>query len=322
VVIVTFRHDQQTEATYIINPADGTQQRCLSNGSNIKKFRQGITGFASAVRRKELVGKDLGVAVLKQNNNNYIPQPTKFEGYSNFPRPMSRPYVNKISFFKSNVMKIPKPLVKDKFMNTHNDFVFKTDEGFRHNNVGLSYMTGQFSSMSQSQNARATVLTDFRNSKILKSKMKKNDKSLSKVVQLQEALEKNEMGGTIHGRMLRKPALISRTSYRSSSVRIPVESNKKNKKNNMSMTSYTTGFGAKSNLGGKRSMYNTTQKQSDGRNLNTHSNMDKTNMFSIRSSYLVGPKSTKYGPDKVRPFLDYDFTSYGKPEPEPKEGKS
>lgn len=108
---------------------------------------------------------------------NYIPQPTKLEGYTSFPRPLSRPYVNKAEYFKSNVLKEPKPLIKKEFMNTHNNFVFNKDHNFKSNNVGVSYMTASLMSMSQSQETREKVLNDFGKSKIIKALISKGVKS-------------------------------------------------------------------------------------------------------------------------------------------------
>lgn len=135
--------------SYIINASTGAQKRCLSNGENIKKYLPGVTGFYSAKQRKETIHSKLDTDVLNFRVQNYIPQPTKFEGYSNFPRPLSRAYVNKTAYFKNSVLKEPKSLITKPFLNKHNNFISNKDKNFRTNNVGASFMSA---TMIQPQN--------------------------------------------------------------------------------------------------------------------------------------------------------------------------
>jgi hypothetical protein len=137
---IFYRDDMNAKESYILNASTGTQKRCLSNGESLKKYLPGVTGFYTAKQRKEKLNTKLDTDVLNFKVPNYIPQPNKFEGYTNFPRPLSRSYVNKTAYFKNNVMKVPKSLITKPFLNKHNNFISNKDKNFRTNNVGTSYM--------------------------------------------------------------------------------------------------------------------------------------------------------------------------------------
>ena len=198
----------------------------MSNGSNMRRFYPRVTGFANQKQRMNKTNINLKVESLKNEVSAYVPQPTKFEGYSNFPRPLSRPYTNKMGQFKAQVVKVPKSVFRDKFMDSKNNFVYKNDKNFKTNNVGVSYLTSSFASMTQSVSTRKTVINDFGSSKLIKSMVKNSyskqsknsNNALGRVIKLQHALSNNTFGDTVHGRKLTMPKSSIGYSNRSSSV--------------------------------------------------------------------------------------------------------
>jgi hypothetical protein len=164
-----------------------------------------------------------------------------------------------------------------------------------------------------------TVIKDFKNSKLIKALINRDGslirgkrQVLNKVLNLQEALLKNKPGESIHGRTLQRPNNFNKTSYRSASVRVDSKVNNKAKKANMSMTAYATGFGNKAdNIKNKMNMSQNIPKGAELRLKTAH---PTTFLYNPREGKRVG--TTKYGPNKVRPFLDYDFSHFQKPEPE------
>ena len=255
--------DDQTNTSYIINADEGSQRLCMHNGDKIKKFVPGVTGQVSKQQRMLKTKINLKIDSIETNPKAYIPQPTKFEGYSNFPRPASKPYTNKLEYFKSNVIKVPKTLAKNRFLNSHNRGVMKSDisstlnhdvqriSSSSKNNVGISYMTASFASTeAQDYTSKSKVLEDFRSSKIIKQivnkglKVMDNKMVANKVLKLQTALSNNVFGNTIHGRKLAAPRYASKASNRSYSAnKYESKQSIRSRRGIMNMTAYTGGFG-------------------------------------------------------------------------------
>lgn len=163
------------------------------------------------------------------------------------------------------------------------------------------------------------VIKDFKNSKLVKALVNRDGslirgkkQVLNKVLQLQEALLKNKPGESIHGRTLQRPNTLNSTNYRSASVRVESKISNKAKKANMSMTAYATGF--RGNSENAKNKMNMSQHMPKGVDLRLKTAQPTNYLYNPREGIRVG--TTKYGPNKVRPFLDYDFTHFQKPEPE------
>ncbi len=172
-----------------------------------------MTGFGSAEERNKYAkGKKTSATSPHSGMEVYKPQPTKFEGYFNFPRPLSKPYVNKTQFFKMSVLKKPKPLVKNKFLNKKNNLLQRRDQNYRSNNVGTSFLTGKRVRQTKSQQNKREVIRDLKNSKLMKSVANNEDPAalrgkkgvIDKVLSLQKAITNNDET-LVHGRVLQKP---------------------------------------------------------------------------------------------------------------------
>jgi hypothetical protein len=232
--------------------------------------------------------------------------------------------VNKAEFFRSNVIKEPKSLIKNKFLSTHNEFLIRNEVNFKKNNIGTSYMTASVSRDYPDKNSKKNVISDFKNSKLFQAKIQRGDNALikgnkhilSRVLKIHEALESNKPGDTIHGRKLQLPTQVGKYTYRSSSVRIPPNSQQKARQNKLSMTAYATGFKPKESKKERRSVLGHSQGHYDTKELKLKEAHKTTSLFYPGGTKLLGSKSSKYAPDKVRPFLDYNFAQLQKPEPE------
>lgn len=174
------------------------------------------------------------------------------------------------------------------------------------------------------KNSKKNVINDFKNSKLLQAKIQRGDNALIKgnkhilnrVLKIHEALESNKPGDTIHGRKLKLPKQFGKYTYRSSSVRIPPNSQQKARQNKLSMTAYATGFNPKETKKERRSMIGHSQDHYDVKDLKLKEAHKTTTLFYPGTSKLLGSKSSKYAPNKLRPFLDYNFAQLQKPEPE------
>jgi hypothetical protein len=82
----------------------------------------------------------------------------------------------------------------------------------------------------------------------------------------------------------------------------------------MSMTAYATNFGGKKKLEGPKSKMNMSQNTPKGAELKVRTTQHDDDLSYPEEGVRIA--STKYGPTKLRPFLDYDFTHFQKREPE------
>jgi hypothetical protein len=174
---------------------------------------------------------------------------------------------------------------------------------------------------SKNKEAKETVINDFKNSRLIKALInrdgtliKGNKQVLNRVLKMQEALLKNKPGESIHGRILQKSIKPISSKYRSASVRVPTKDLNKLRKANMSMTAYATNFGAKGELEGHKSKMNMSQYTPKGVDLRVRTAQRENDLSYPEEGMRIA--STKYGPTKLRPFLDYDFTNFQKREPE------
>ncbi|CAI2366207.1 unnamed protein product [Moneuplotes crassus] len=304
--------DINTDKTYLIDSNNGAQKKVQSNGQNLKKYKPGITGFVNAHTRKRIVGKEKeGLHSLGITLNHYVPQPNKFEGYSSFPRPVSRPYVNKAEFFKMNVLKKPKGLKQDKFLSIKNKSMNRKDENYKSNNVGTTFLTAK---RAQSQNNKTQVIKDFESSKLVKSAIADEDPSFSKgkkmiinkMITLRKAISKNSER-EIHGRTLKQPLNQTITNLDLSKTHTSFSrAGSLQRRDKMSITTYGSNFGNPPKSTTSQNMY-TSQRIPKFTQLRLRTaDPTKTAYTSIQGK-RTGIMSTKFSPKKLKPFLEYSL---------------
>ena len=172
--------------------------------------------------------------------NIYSPQPNKFEGYNYFPRPASRPYVNKLQYFEASAMKIPSEIFTERLLNKSNENTIRNGSlSFLTNNVGVSHLTGAHSWLKMSKDKNKIIQeidSKLKLNKVKKFIINKNSvngehpykmqgdgrglaelrqeikqgnfkvtKDVGKVVALKHIFDRNNSGIMIHGRNLKTP---------------------------------------------------------------------------------------------------------------------
>ena len=210
------------------------------DGEKIKKFKIDITGVASSAERKHKDADDDIFHQAQRRELVYSPQPNKFEGYSWFPRPASRPYNNKLQYFEANVIKVPSEIFTGKLLNKSNESTLRNNSAsFLTNNIGVSHLTGASSSLKAISN-KAEFIKEL-DSKLKLNKVRrfiinqntvhgehpykrsgdgngiaelrkeikqgkfKITKDVGKIVALKHIFERNSHGTMVHGRNLKSP---------------------------------------------------------------------------------------------------------------------
>ena len=109
-----------------------------------------------------------------------------------------------------------------------------------------------------------------------------------------------------------------RSGYRFSSVKADKNTIDNTRQNKMSMTNYGTGFRTKWNKAPSRSVMGGAYSSGDHNKMKLKTMKNTASLFYQKESFMAPFKTNKnkLGPEKIRPFLDYDFTQYQKPEPE------
>ena len=99
---------------------------------------------------------------MNRKPNIYSPQTSKFEGYTGFPRPVSRPYYNRNKFDNHNVVGIPKHIYRGLVAaeNMSDTEIKKNKTQFVTGNVGVSHLTANLVMMKK---IRPDVNTVFKN---------------------------------------------------------------------------------------------------------------------------------------------------------------
>ena len=94
--------DFDTEQFHIFNNIKCKEIMCTKDGQKIKKFKLDTTGVATSAERKLKDIDDDIFREIEEKQHIYSPQPQKFEGYANFPRPVSK-QISKIYKYKNMI---------------------------------------------------------------------------------------------------------------------------------------------------------------------------------------------------------------------------
>jgi len=213
-----------------------------ANPIGSKPYYPGITGFASPQERKSRGVTLEAFEKLNQRHKIYSPQPMKFEGYSSFPRPLSRPYINKMHHFDINNIEVPKAAYTQRYLSGKNEeySTINKSEKFIRNNLGIKHLTASVSLIKKPKvdheklrhsvqeklkehNVRPRILEqsnvkgefpyrmqgDGRGKAELRKEIKqgkfKITRDVGKIVALKHILDMNDQGTMVHGRVLTKP---------------------------------------------------------------------------------------------------------------------
>lgn len=199
-------HDETTGHLSLLDPRNKSFE-CNIYGNPIRKFDFDITGKADyAEREKRNLIKTL---FLNQDRRLYRPQNRRFEGYSQFPRPLSQPFINE----NCNKTLLIKTLVKNKqFTRPENAKLLKLKT-----NHGLSFMSSSIPSENKTDKKQLIKLIDNTCKEYdSQEKMNQNHKysqaninSLKKLKQI-VLLNSKDM---VYGRRLPKPTDLAKNQY-------------------------------------------------------------------------------------------------------------
>lgn len=154
------RHDFTSNKHYFIDQNKGTQNKSDPHGNVIRPFDPNLTGKYDYEGRKKLQeglpvnfgGVELPKSLDLMLNRVYSPESIHFEGYTQFPLPVSMPYTNeKSSIKKDEVVKHRSreamhnmKTMRDSFFSKWNKRLIANiseNTNFLHNNVGASFLT-------------------------------------------------------------------------------------------------------------------------------------------------------------------------------------
>lgn len=175
----------------------------------------------------------------------------------------------------------------------------------------------------EQKNSRKSVLEYIKNSKMIKSTMEKPAETsdiakrdaFSRVVRLHQVFSNNRFRQPENDKRLKLGKHSQRMDIRSSSVKGEISNITTTNRNKMNMTSYVTWFKTSKDKSTSRSAMGGAHRSNDYENMKMRNAKNTVSLFYPKDSLIVPSKSSKfkYGPDKVRPFLDYNFLQYQKP---------
>ena len=206
---------------------------CNMYGDNRPKFKYKISGFINGSQRKVIKNsKSLSDILISnrykfsnqtENEKIYLPSLRKFEGYTQFPRPICSPFGNIPNYEMDKKSKLKLKLKSEKSLdNEDNKKLFKKDE----ENKGLSYITSNIkmaidsieTSKDDSNNNKNSkkdknlllkliknTCNKINNTPNLPNNLKNNNHTLKALIHLKKKLLNNNETNMINGRKLKEP---------------------------------------------------------------------------------------------------------------------
>ena len=211
----------------------GSNYICNMYGDNRPKFKYKISGFINGSQRKVIKNsKSLSDILISnrykfsnqtENEKIYLPSLRKFEGYTQFPRPICSPFGNIPNYEMDKNSKLKLKLKSEKSLdNEDNKKLFKKDE----ENKGLSYITSNIkmaidsieTSKDDSNNNKNSkkdknlllkliknTCNKINNTPNLPNNLKNNNHTLKALIHLKKKLLNNNETNMINGRKLKEP---------------------------------------------------------------------------------------------------------------------
>ena len=211
----------------------GSNYICNMYGDNRPKFKYKISGFINGSQRKVIKNsKSLSDILISnrykfsnqtENEKIYLPSLRKFEGYTQFPRPICSPFGNIPNYEMDKNSKLKLKLKSEKSLdNEDNKKLFKKDE----ENKGLSYITSNIkmaidsieTSKDDSNNNKNSkkdknlllkliknTCNEINNTPNLPNNLRNNNHTLKALIHLKKKLLNNNETNMINGRKLKEP---------------------------------------------------------------------------------------------------------------------
>ena len=211
----------------------GSNYICNMYGDNRPKFKYKISGFINGSQRKVIKNsKSLSDILISnrykfsnqtENEKIYLPSLRKFEGYTQFPRPICSPFGNIPYYEMDKKSKLKLKLKSEKSLdNEDNKKLFKKNE----ENKGLSYITSNIkmaidsieTSKDDSNNNKNSkkdknlllkliknTCNKINNTPNLPNNLKNNNHTLKALIHLKKKLLNNNETNMINGRKLKEP---------------------------------------------------------------------------------------------------------------------
>ena len=211
----------------------GSNYICNMYGDNRPKFKYKISGFINGSQRKVIKNsKSLSDILISnrykfsnqtENEKIYLPSLRKFEGYTQFPRPICSPFGNIPYYEMDKNSKLKLKLKSEKSLdNEDNKKLFKKDE----ENKGLSYITSNIkmaidsieTSKDDSNNNKNSkkdknlllkliknTCNEINNTPNLPNNLRNNNHTLKALIHLKKKLLNNNETNMINGRKLKEP---------------------------------------------------------------------------------------------------------------------
>lgn len=151
-IIKQIYYDETTGKVTIYDKLNNNYS-CNMYGDKLPKFLPRITGFANFKERKDYMEM---INVNEIDRSIYRPQNTKFEGYFQFPKPLSAP------FFNENLAKKEKKKLLEKLEKTKNGLSLAKNKNLLElkSNQGLHYFTSSLNLEDESSKIKFMKLID------------------------------------------------------------------------------------------------------------------------------------------------------------------